>query len=150
MGLAPERLRLEQRGLSAEVIAVMMGSWATSTSKLYAAKWGVFVRWCTDRQVDPKSCNVGHILDFLHLLYDQGWAASTIKVYAAAISACHEGFPKGPVFSHPWVKRFIAGTRRLRPATHTVAPPWDLQLVLDALCRAPSNLCLRYPSGPCL
>ena len=130
-------MRLQQHGLSAGVIVIMMGSRAQSMSKLYAAKWSVFVGWCAERWIQPESCAVELILGFLRPLFDKGRAASTIRVYAAAISACHEGFPKGPVFSHPYVKRFLKGCVRLCPVSHTVVPSWDLQLVLRALCRAP-------------
>lgn len=137
MGLAPERGRLERRGLSAPVIATILGARAASTSRLYAAKWGVFVQWCTDRQFDPLCCEVSQVLEFLQFLLDSQRAASTIKVYAAAISACHEGFASGPVFSHPLIARFLRGARRLRPVTRAVAPQWELQLVLEALCGPP-------------
>ena len=138
-------MRLQQHGLSAGVIEVMMGSRAESTSKLYAAKWSVFVGWCAERRVQPESCAVELILEFLRSMFDKGRAASTIRVYAAAISACHEGFPRGAVFSHPYVKRFLKGCVRLRPVVRTVVPSWDLQLVLRALCRAPFEPLAQVP-----
>ena len=138
-------MRLQQRGLSAGVIEVMMGARAQSTSKLYAQKWSVFVDWCVERRIDPGSCAVEPVLEFLRSLFDKNRAASTIRVYAAAISACHEGFPKGPVFSHPYVKRFLKGCVRLRPVVRTVVPSWDLQLVLRALCRSPFEPVAQIP-----
>jgi len=33
-------------------------------------------------------------------LFDEGLAASTVRVYAAAISACHEGFAKKTLLTH--------------------------------------------------
>ena len=146
VGLAPDRVRLQQHGLSAGVIEVMMGSRAESTSKLYAAKWSVFVGWCAERRVQPESCAVELILEFLRSMFDKGRAASTIRVYAAAISACHEGFPRGAVFfSHPYIKRFLKGCVRLRPVMRTVVPSWDLQLVLRALCWAPFEPLAQVP-----
>ena len=40
---------------------------------------------------DPINCALGVILEFLQQLFDEGKAASTLKVYLAAISACHAG-----------------------------------------------------------
>ena len=51
--------------------------------------------------------------------------------------ACHESFGRDPVFSHPLVKRFLFGTRRLRTAARATLPQWDLTLVLEALRETP-------------
>ena len=42
--------------------------------------------------MEPLSCELGSILSFLQLLVHRGLAHSTVEVYAAAISSCHEGF----------------------------------------------------------
>ena len=78
------------------------------------------------------------ILNFLqHMLDEGGRAASTIKGYASAISAFHPNIDGATVFSHPLMVNFIKGVERLRPVRKPLAPPWDLPLVLDALCGAP-------------
>ncbi|KAL6479143.1 hypothetical protein MHYP_G00125760 [Metynnis hypsauchen] len=70
-------------------------------------------------------------------MLDKGKAFSTIKVYLAAISACHIGFGDKPVWQHPLVCRFMKGAHRKRPVSRPLVPPWDLSLVLDALCCHP-------------
>lgn len=73
------------------------------------------------------------VLSFLQYLFEkQRSAAATIKVFAAAISSCHEGFGRDTVFNHPLVRRFLLGMRRPRPRTNL--PEWDLALVVDTLC----------------
>ena len=59
-------------------------------------------------------------------MVDRGRAHSTVKVYAAAILSCHEGFNGRSAFSHPLMLRFLQGVRRLR-----------LPLVLEALVTEP-------------
>lgn len=49
----------------------------------------------------------------LSSLFDKQRSWPTIKVYASAISACHEGFGGVAVFSHPLVKHFLLEARRL-------------------------------------
>jgi len=71
-------------------------------------------------------------VSFLQLLVDRGLAHSTVKMYAAAISSCHEGFGGRSAFSQP-MSRFLQGVRRLRPVVHVSTPQWDLPLVLKAL-----------------
>ena len=76
-------------------------------------------------------------LTYLQLLVDRGLAHSTIKVYAAAISSCHERFDGRSAFSQPLMRRFLQGVRRQRPVVHASSPQWDLPLVLEALVTEP-------------
>ncbi|KAJ8002218.1 hypothetical protein DPEC_G00177610 [Dallia pectoralis] len=149
-GLAPERDRLTKRGLSADVIRTIQSARASSTSTLYSNRWSMFVRWCETNTMDPVCCPVEQILSFLQYLLDKRRSASTIQGYAAAISACHEGFGNKTVFSHSLVKRFLTGTRRLRPVARASVPQWDLSTVLNALCAPPfeplSQISLRLLS----
>ncbi|KAK0154023.1 hypothetical protein N1851_003886 [Merluccius polli] len=68
---------------------------------------------------------------------DQGKAASTVKVYASAISAFHQGVDNGPLGRHPLVCQFLKGARRLRPGRTLRAPGWDLPTVLTSLTVGP-------------
>ena len=68
---------------------------------------------------------------------DRGLSHTTVKVYAAAISSCHEGWSGVQVFAHPLVKRFLQGVRRQRPVARTSVPQWELPLVLEALTKGP-------------
>ena len=54
------------------------------------SRWRLFSLWCNDRGLDPKTCPVGVVLHFLQALLDTRRAASTLRVYAAAISAFHD------------------------------------------------------------
>ncbi len=38
---------------------------------------------------------------------------------------------------HPLLTHFLHGALRLRPPVRSRFPPWDLDVVLDALCRPP-------------
>ena len=77
------------------------------------------------------------MLQFLQSLLDQGKAASTLKVYASAISACHATGSDGQLGKHPLLSRFLKGVRRLRPVRALQVPAWDLGLVLSALGKPP-------------
>ncbi|XP_019905069.2 uncharacterized protein LOC105026845 [Esox lucius] len=81
-------------------------------------------------------------------LFEQKRSPGTLKVYACAVSACHEGFNGVSVFSHPLVKRFLAWSRRLRPVVRRTLPQWDLALVLEALCDTPFEPIDQIPLKP--
>lgn len=136
-GLAPERLILQGKGLPEAVINTIQSARAPSTSSLYAAKWCAFSKWCDRNHAVASLCEVGSVLAFLQHLLEKGLAFSTIKVYAAAVSAGHAGFDGMTVFSHPLVKRFLRGARRVRPVTRVLTPRWDLPTVLRGLSREP-------------
>lgn len=76
---------------------------ASSTRSLYSGKWQVFEKWCEERQIVSFQCSVKDILCFLQDLLDRGKAFSTIKVYLAAISACHLGLGDKTLDQHPLV-----------------------------------------------
>ena len=94
----------------------------------------LFHAWCAAGGVDPVHCDVQTVLLFLQSRLDEGKAANTLKVYVAAISACHSD---GQLGKHPLLSRFMKGVRRLRPAKALQVPAWDLGLVLSALGKPP-------------
>ena len=108
-----------------------------STNALYANRWKLFMEWCRTHSEEPTSCPVPVILRFLQPRFDEGLAAATIRVYAAAISARHNKVDAVTVGSHTLVSRFLKGTQRLRPPQRSQTPSWDLPLVLEALCQQP-------------
>ena len=137
LGLARERLNLDAVGLPPEVIDTIQCARASSTRSLYSGKWRAFERWCDERQVVSFQCSVRDILCFLQYLLDRGKAFSTIKVYVAAISACHIGFGDRTPGQHPLVSSFMKGVRRKRPVSRPLIPLWDLSGVLEALTQHP-------------
>ena len=109
----PERMALwvilSAVGLSQRVISTIQSALASSTRSLCDCKWRVFEGWCHRNGHIPFQWPVGVILSFLQDLRDKRKALSTIKVYLAAITACHVGFGKQTASQHPLVCRFMKG-----------------------------------------
>ncbi|XDV39759.1 hypothetical protein PO909_008949 [Leuciscus waleckii] len=137
LGLAPEGAQLIESGLSTEVVETILSSRAPATRKLYSLKWRVFTSWCHQRQWDPVNCSVNTVLEFLQDRFASGLCPSTLKVYVAAIAAFHVPVGGISLGRDPLITRFLRGTLRLRPATRTRMPAWDLALVLEGLSGAP-------------
>ncbi|XP_052450263.1 uncharacterized protein LOC128011656 [Carassius gibelio] len=137
LGLARERWNLSAAGLPPSVIHTIQSARASSTRSLYSNKWRVFDEWCGRIHIVPFQCSVRDILCFLQDLLDKGKAFSTIKVYLAAISACHVGFGDKTAGQHPLISRFMKGARRKRPGARRMVPLWDLSTVLEALSQHP-------------
>lgn len=63
---------------------------APSIHANYQQRWKLFSLWCHYRELDPGTCLLALVLHFLCSLLDAGRVASTLRVYAAAISVFHE------------------------------------------------------------
>ncbi|KAL0157275.1 hypothetical protein M9458_048521, partial [Cirrhinus mrigala] len=124
-------------GLSTEVVETILQSRAPSTCKLYALKWRPFTSWCGDHQQDPVNCPVGTVLGFLQDQFFTALAHSTLKVYVAAISTYHAPLGGSSVGRNPLITRFLCGALRLRPPVRARVPPWNLAVMLEALCGSP-------------
>ncbi len=122
--------------LPAEVQETIASARAPATRKLYSSKWGVFESWCLTRAIDPVNCPVGPVLEFLQERLTAGAAATTLRVYVAAIAARRE-LDEIPLGRHRMVSAFMRGVRRLRPVRPTAVPSWDLSVVLEGLVTAP-------------
>ncbi len=129
VGLPAERERLMAAGLPVDVVAAIQSARAPSTRGIYAFKWR--------KALSPNRCPIAGILTFLQELLEECRSHSTLKVYLAAISACHEGIHGAAPSAHPLAVRFLKGTRRLRTVTKSMVPSWDLVVVLEAMCEPP-------------
>ncbi len=72
-----------------DVQNTIMNSRAPSTRNAYAYRWKFFSDWCKEQRMSPEVCPVPLVLHFLQSLLDENRAASTLRVYVAAISAHH-------------------------------------------------------------
>jgi hypothetical protein len=109
---------------------------ALSTRKLYSSKWRVFESWCLAHAVDPVNCPVGSVLEFLQDKFSAGAAATTLRVYVAAIAARRDS-DDVPLGRHRLVSSFMRGVKRLRPVRPPSFPSWDLSVVLKGLIESP-------------
>ncbi len=136
VGMAHTGPRAVIDGLPAEVQKTIASARASATRKLYSSKWGVFESWCLTHAIDPVNCPVGPVLEFLQERLTAGAAATTLRVYVAAIAARRE-LDEIPLGRHRMVSAFMRGARRLRPVRPTAVPSWDLSVVLEGLVTAP-------------
>ncbi len=149
LGVAPEPgvvepSRVAASGISEELSALhsrvldtLSEARAPSTRRLYALKWGVFVKWCCDVHIDPATCTVSDVLRFIQHKLDSGSLPSTLKVYVAAIASFRSPLDGQSIGRHALVVSFLKGARRLHPPRLPSVPPWDLEVVLRALSRPP-------------
>ncbi len=111
--LAPEGDQLRDAGFPPDVVETILSARAPSTRRSYAFKWHIFENWCMAHHVDPCHCQVVSVLEFLQEKLSSGTCPGTLRIYVAAISACHVLIDGVSVGKHPLVARFIRGAKRL-------------------------------------
>ncbi len=135
VGMADHRLALAL-DLSDGVCETIDSARALSTKKLYSSKWRVFESWCLVNAVDPVNCPVGSVLEFLQHKFLARAAATTLRVYVAAIATRRDS-DNVPLGRHRFVSSLMRGAKRLRPVHPPSFPSWDLSVVLKGLLEPP-------------
>ncbi len=143
VGMAHTGPRAVIDDLPDEVQETIASARAPATRKLYSSKWGVFESWCLIRAIDPVNCPVGPVLEFLQERLTAGAAATTLRVYVAAIAARRE-LDEIPLGRHRMVSAFMRGARRLRPVRPMEVPSWDLSVVLEGRVTFPRSCPRRF------
>ncbi len=144
VGMAHTGSRALMDNLPVKVQETIASARAPATRKLYSSKWRVFESWCLARAIDPVNCPVGPVLEFLQERLTTGAAATTLRVYVAAIAARRE-LDEVSLGRHQMVSAFMRGVRRLRPVRPMAVPSWDLSVVLEGLEAAPFELLESAP-----
>ncbi len=118
---------------------------APITSKLYSSKWRVFESWCLAHAVDPVTCLISPVLEFLQERHEARVAATTLRVYVTAIAARRE-LDEIPLGRCQKISAFMGGVRHLRP----VRPIGSSFLGLvssPSLWRQSPQLLVRFGAG---
>ncbi len=136
VGMAHTGSRALMSSLPVEFQETIASARAPATRKLYSSKWGVFESWCLARAIGPVNCPVCPVLEFLQEKLTTGAAATTLRVYIAAITAWRE-LDEIPLGRHRMVSAFMRGVRRLRPVRPIAVHSWDLSVILEGLVAAP-------------
>ena len=80
----------------------------------------------------------GEVADFLTHVFNEGKQVNTVRGYRTAIGAVHGGFPSGASVSDAGqLDMLIRAMGLKRPRIRSLAPPWDMAKVLEALAKSP-------------
>ncbi len=89
---------------------------APSTRSAYAYRWKFFSDCCREQRLSPEVCPVPLVLRFIQSLLERKRAASTLRVYVAAISAHHVQIDGQLLGSHALVTQILRVAQRLLSA----------------------------------
>ena len=85
-GLRLIRTKLNNQGLSKELIEMIMLGWRDSTKKQYRSYLNRWISFCTNKGFDPSYYSVTNCLEFLFTLFKQGLSYSAINTARSALS----------------------------------------------------------------
>jgi len=131
---------LKRRGFSASAIRRILLPQASSTGKVYDAKWREWVSWCTSKvpPINFKDPTLPQLADFfVYLFEDKHRAVSTVKGYRASIASSLKFSSTLDVSSAQELSCLIKQMERERPPRSQLVPQWDLSLVLWTLTEPP-------------
>ena len=111
------RRQYKEQRFSEKAAELMLSSWREKFSKTYESQFQKWISWCGARGVNPISCPVGEVVNFLAVLFEQGYQYRSLNAYWSAISSVHDKIDGCDVGQHPMVARL------LKRAFHQF--PWD-------------------------
>ena len=107
----------------------MLSSWREKSSRSYDSQFQKWISWCRTRSVDPVSCPVGEVVNFLADLFTQGYQYRSLNTFRSAISSVHNKVDGCNVGQHPLVTRLLKGAFHQRSPQPRYTQTWDVGLV---------------------
>ena len=138
-GLVSLRKTLQEEGISEQARNLILNSRRKGTTVNYEAAWKKWDLWCGGKQIDPVTCPISQVLEFLSNLYEKGLQFRTIGVYRSAISAYHLPIDGTSVGKHPRTSALMTGISNLKPPQPKYGFTWDVEKVLQYLRQLPNN-----------
>ena len=135
--LETQRESLETAGISAKAAETISKALRQSSKNLYHEKWTCFKRWCQKGNIHPLHTTPKHILDYLESLAEINLMPNTVLSHVSALSSCLPPMEGTTVGSLPLVTKWLHGYTAMNPPRRNIAPPWELNIVLEALREPP-------------
>jgi hypothetical protein len=134
------RSEKENMEFSAGDRVLLVNSKTEGTRRNYLSAWKKFHRWCCEQQVDPISCPLSYVINYLSHLFDTNLEYNTIAVHRSAISAQHNMVDRHKVGEHPKISQLMKGVSKLRPLQPKYCSTWNVNLVLTFIKTLGDNM----------
>ena len=84
-------------GILARAADLIAGARRPGTSFNYESAQRTWVSWSGEEEINPHSCHLNFVLDFLAQLFEKKFEYSTINNYRSALSAYHDKVDNQPL-----------------------------------------------------
>ena len=136
-GMESFRKKLSSEGISERASNLISNARRVGTRSNYESAWRKFDSWCSEKQIDPTTCDVSIVLDYLAHLFDQGYRYNYIAAHRSAISAYHEPIKGILVGKHTRVSSLLTGIFNERPPLPRYSFVWDVEIALKFIKTLP-------------
>ena len=133
------RKRFEDRGLSTEVINLLLVSPRGNTSAAYQSVWNTWYHWNMEWHSDPLCNNWNTILQFLTDSFSLGLSYSSINTYRSMLSMTLEPVEGFNIGEHPLIVQLLKGCFNSNPPLPRYKKMWDPDIVLLYFSSLPDN-----------
>ena len=139
------RKRHKANGISEEASKLIASGWSKGNNVAYQSAWDKWSSWCHGQQIDPISCEVHFIVNFLAELYKQELQQRSINTIRSAVSMTHSQVEGIPIGQHPLVSRLMKGVYNHRLPQPQYAATWNIDVVVahSQSLRTNSDLSLK-------
>ena len=110
-----------------------------SSRRQYNCKFTVFAQYCHDRDIDPYTCSIQPVANFLafvatHRVYrgKKADSYSNVAGYRTAISHFHQGWGGISVGDHPLISSLVKGVFNTKPPLKKYTHVWSKDKLLEA------------------
>ena len=118
-GVVCLRDRLLAQGFSEDVVQLILSSRREGTTQSYESAWKNWCLWCSGRGIDPITCPINNVLEYLSDMFRNSRPYKTIASHRSAISAYHVPVVVDSAListgKHPQVSQLMSGVHNLRP-----------------------------------
>ena len=102
-------------GILARAADLIAGARRPGTSFNYESAQRIWVSWSGEEEINPHSCHLNFVLDFLAQLFEKKFEYSTINNYRSALSAYHDKVDNQPVGK---IQKFVIWWQEYSTAIH--------------------------------
>ena len=143
-----ESIRVQHKtvGVSDEASTLITAGWSKGTNRTYQSAWKKWCGWCDQQKVDPISCDVKFLVNFLAELFKQGLQHRSINTVRSAVSMTHNQVEGVPIGQHPLISRLMRGVYNSRPPQPRYSLMWDVEVVVQYIKKLGSNRDLSLKS----
>ena len=86
---------------------LVLASLREKSSKTYESQFQKWISWCSALSVNPISCPVSEVVNFMADLFIQGYQYRSLNAYWSAISYVHDKINGHDVGKHPMVTTLL-------------------------------------------
>ncbi|XP_018102911.1 uncharacterized protein LOC108708574 [Xenopus laevis] len=127
------------QGIAEDVIATMLRSLKSTSSKAYRRVWRTYWNWCRETHANLEhessimDCNIPRLLSFLQRGLQLGLKLSSLKVQVSALSVLLQS----RLALEELIRTFLQGVPHITPPFRSPTAGWDLNIILEALLHPP-------------